>query len=102
MRLTTVTTSIPDVVCTLSQNNGELSGTCREADRPESPIFEFIDGTIDEQKISWKWRGKFSDGNPFTFSLTATIEANETMMKGSFEVSAPGYSDTGSFTAAKQ
>ena len=102
MRLATITTSIPEVVCTLSQKDGDLSGTCREADKPESQIFDVIDGTIDGEKISWKWRGKFSDGNPFTFSITGTMEAKETVMKGSFEVSAPGYSDTGSFTAAKQ
>ena len=102
MRLATITTSIPEVVCTLSQKDGELSGTCREAAKVDGQTFEFVDGRIDGEKVSWKWRGTFSDGNPFTFSITGTVEAKETMMKGSFEVNAPGYSDAGSFTATKQ
>ena len=103
MNLTADWTTIPELVCTFSQKGKALSGGCREAaGKSDGKLVEIADGRVDAETVSWQMKGATSDGEPFTYSLTGTMDAKETMMKGSFKVSSRFIMGQGSFTAAKQ
>jgi hypothetical protein len=102
MTLTSDVAQIPELVCVLRQKDVELSGNCRAADANDGKSSELLDGRIEGSTVRWQWKIVASDGASITISLSGALEAQATAMKGTFMVSSPGFTDQGSFTAAKQ
>ena len=101
VNLTADWTTIPELICTLSQKGQKLSGSCGEA-ASDGKSADVIAGRIDAGTVSWQMRGSTPDGETFTYSLTGTLDAKETMMKGTFKVSTRFSTGQGGFTATKQ
>ena len=96
-------TSFPELICTLSQKDKQLSGGCTEAaGSPDEKAIELIDGRVDNERVSWQWKVVVPDGELWTYVVAGTVDANGTMMSGSFKVSSRFSSGQGSFTATKQ
>ena len=102
MTLSADWTRIPDLVCTFSQTGQEFSGSCRAAADPNGSAVDVIDGRVDAEKFSCRWNIVTPDGEPWTYTLTGTVDANGTMMKGSFKLSSRASDGDGTFTARKQ
>lgn len=47
-------------------------------------------------------KGSTPDGEPFTYSLSGTVDAKDTVMEGSFKASNRFFTGQGSFTATKR
>ena len=101
LNLTADWTTIPELTCTLSQKGQELSGSCGEA-ASDGRRADVIAGKIDDGTVSWQMKGSTPDGETFTYSLTGTVDAKGTTMKGSFKVSTRFSTGQGSFSATKQ
>jgi hypothetical protein len=102
MTLSADWTRIPNLVCAFSQKGQDLSGTCRAAADPNGSAVDVIDGRIDAERFSCRWNIVTPDGEPWTYALTGTVDANGTMMKGSFKLSSRSSEGEGTFTAKKQ
>ena len=103
MTLTADWTSIPELFCTFSQKGNVLSGGCREAAaKSDANVVDVVDGRIDAEMVSWQMKGATPDGEPFTYSLSGTVDAKDTVMRGSFKVSNRFFTGQGSFTATRQ
>ena len=102
MTLSADWTRIPGLVCSFAQKGQELSGTCKAAADPGGKGTDLIDGSVDGDKFSCRWNIVTPDGEPWTYALTGTVDANGMMMKGSFKLSSRLSEGEGSFTAQKQ
>ncbi len=80
-----------DLPCTFSQNDKELTGTCKTVSGPAK-----VTGTVDGKKLTWKYDTDYN-GSTLTLSYTATLD-DSGKMSGTVEVQPFGV--TGEFTAA--
>jgi hypothetical protein len=97
-------TRIPDLVCTLSQNDQRLQGTCKAAESRAEEKVDFNDGRIEADQVSWTWKIVVPDGVTWTYAFTGTLDANGTAMKGVVKLSAGSGAKANevSFTAKKE
>jgi len=92
---------VPELVCTLTQKDQRLEGTCKAAD---GAAVDLNDGKIDADQVSWTWRVPTPDAITWTYAFTGTLDAKGNTMKGVARISAgPGSKQNEvSFTATKQ
>ena len=86
---TSVAGNDSDMVCTLTQKDGAISGNC-VTDNGKVDVM----GKIDGDKASWSYKTDYQ-GSPLTVKYDGVVEA--TGIKGNVEV--PEYSVSGDFTA---
>lgn len=96
-------TRIPDLVCTLSQKDQRLDGTCKAAGGDDGKGVDLSDGRIEGDRVSWSWKVVVPDGVTWTYAFTGTLDANGTAMKGIVKLSAGAGAkeNEASFTATK-
>jgi hypothetical protein len=93
-------TTIPALVCTFSQNNRLLTGSCKA--RGDSSGTELTGGNVDGDRFSCQWRVITPDGRTWTYVLTGTLNPKATMIDGSFAISnAETQAGVGTFIATK-
>jgi hypothetical protein len=102
MTLKTDFTTIPELICTLSQNGQSLTGTCRAAAEPNGKTVDLTGGKVDGTKVSCQWNVVTPDGERWTYALTGTLDAKETTMEGTFTLSSASSQAKGRFSAKKQ
>jgi hypothetical protein len=95
-------TSIPELVCTLSQNGQGLTGSCRAAAERNGKAVNLTAGKVDGDSISCQWNVVTPDGESWTYALTGTVDAHGTMMKGVLKLSSRLSEGEGTFTSNKQ
>ena len=95
-------TSIPSLICTLSQNGQELTGSCKAVGESNGTDVHLSSGRVDGDRVSCEWNVVTPDGETWTYALTGTLDAKGTMMKGAFKLSNRSSGGGGSFTATKQ
>jgi hypothetical protein len=95
-------TTIPHLVCTLSQNGQELTGSCKAAGEPNGKQVDLTGGSVEGDTVSCQWNVVTPDGDTWTYALTGTLDSNGTMMKGTFKLSSRSREGGGSFTGKKQ
>jgi hypothetical protein len=94
-------TTIPALVCTLSQNGPQLTGSCKA--RGDSSGTELTGGNVEGDRFSCQWRVVTPDGQTWAYVLTGTVNPKATMIEGSFTISSgETKAGVGSFTATKQ
>lgn len=80
-----------DSVCTLTQKDADLSGTCK-TDNGESQAAGKVDGT----KVTWSYKSEYN-GSPLTVKYTGTLDSAAGKITGSVNVEEFGVD--GDFTA---
>jgi len=80
-----------DAICTFTQKETDLSGTCTTDQGTVNLI-----GTVDGKKISWSYKSQY-EGTPLTVKFEGTLDS-ENKITGT--VSVPEFSVDGDFTAA--
>lgn len=96
-------TTIPALVCRLSQDGQQLTGGCRAVRDSSEDETKLTAGTVEDNRISLQWRIVTPDGQPWTYTLAGTLDAKETMIEGNFTIAnADTKAGGGSFTARKQ
>ena len=73
-------TSIPDLVCTLSQKGDRLDGACRAGS--DAKGVDLTDGRVDGERVSWTWKIVVPDGVTWTFAFAGALDANSAGMNG--------------------
>jgi len=81
-----------DMVCTFTQKDDALSGSCTS----DQGKFE-ITGTVNGNKVAWSYKSEYN-GTPLTVKYDGTVDS-ATKMKGSADV--PEFSAGGDFTATQ-
>src|SRR5579871_2775636 len=81
-----------DQLCTLTQKDNAITGTCKLADGKDATVT----GSVDGNKATWKYDMDYN-GSPLTLVYTATLD-DSGKIAGSIEVQPFGV--TGDFTAA--
>src|SRR5687767_9089068 len=84
MTLTADWTTIPQLVCTMTQKEQELTGRCTESANPDDRGLNVEGGTVDGDRLSWAWKVTTPDGEMWTYALTGMVDAAGTAIKGSF------------------
>ena len=102
MHLKAEWTSIPALVCRFSQNGQQITGNCRPPGTSDRDVAELTGGRVDGDRFSGQWRIVTPDGQTWTYALTGTLDAKETMIEGSFTLSSAETKGGGTFTARKQ
>jgi hypothetical protein len=102
MALTADWTTIPQLVCTMTQKDQELTGRCSEAGNPDDRGFNLDRGKVDGDQLSWAWKVTTPDGEMWTYALTGMVDTAGTAIKGSFTLSSRFSTGKGSFTATKK
>lgn len=92
-------TAIPQLVCSLSQKDQEMTGRCSAEGDPD---FNLVDGKVEGDRITWKWKVVTPDGEAWTYALTGTIDTSGTTIKGSFTLASRFSTGEGSFMATKK
>jgi hypothetical protein len=95
-------TSIPALVCKLSQSGRQLTGSCRADGDSSGDEVTLTGGTVEDNHVRCQWRVVTPDGQMWTYALTGALDAKETMIEGSFTLSNAQSKGAGSFTAKKQ
>ena len=84
-----------DLVCTFTQNDGKLSGSCTGGDGSSRPP---VTGQVDGKQISWQFdTGRQSNGQNYTITFMGRLDNAGTVIEGT--LSAGG--QDGPFTAKK-
>lgn len=81
-----------DTVCTFTQKEADLTGTCK-SDNGEGKATGKVDGT----KITWSYDSEYN-GSPLTVKYSGTIDSASTKITGTVTVEQFGVD--GEFTAA--
>ena len=102
MALTADWTTIPQLVCTMTQKDQELTGRCTEAGNPDGVGINLDGGKVDGDRLSWGWKVTTPDGEMWTYGLTGMVDTAGTAIKGSFTVSSRFSTGKGTFTATKK
>ena len=84
-----------DQVCTLTQDEKKLTGSCKSASA-EKP-YE-LTGEVDDKKVTWKYDADFQ-GQKITLTFKGTLDASS-QLKGDIDVQP--FNVTGTFSAAKE
>jgi hypothetical protein len=95
-------TRIPDLVCTFAQKEERLTGSCKAAGERNEQKVDLTSGTVDGDTISCQWNVVTPDRETWTYALTGTLDANRTMMNGTFKLSSRASEGGGNWTAKKQ
>ncbi len=95
-------TTIPDLVCTLSQKGERLEGTCKAGG--DAKGVDLNDGRINAERVSWTWKLVVPDGVTWTFVFAGTLDADGTAMNGVVSLTAgPGAKpNEATFAATKE
>ena len=90
---------VPELLCTVTQNDQRLEGTCTAGDEPGVTL---NDGRVNGDQVSWSWKVTTPDANTRTYLFTGTLDANG--IKGVAKVSAGSGSKQNdvTFTATRQ
>ena len=81
-----------DQVCTFTQKDDALSGTCTS----ERGTFE-LNGNITGNKVKWSYKSEY-EGTPLTVKFEGALDS-ESRMKGSVDV--PEFGASGDFSATQ-
>lgn len=84
-----------DVVCTLTQKDADLTGTCK-SDSGEGKVTGKVDGT----KITWSYDSEYN-GTPLTVKYSGTFDSAANTITGSVSVEQFGVDGDFTATAAK-
>jgi hypothetical protein len=95
-------TTIPALVCTLSQSGQQLVGSCRPPGAANRDAAELTGGTVEGDLVTCQWRIVTPDGQAWTYALRGTLDAKATRIEGSFTLSSAETNRGGTFTAKRQ
>ena len=92
---------VPELLCTLTQKDQRLEGTCKADD--ETGV-NLNDGRVNGDQVSRSWKLTTPDTNTWTYVFTGTLDASGNTIKGLARFSAGSGSKQNevSFTATKQ
>jgi hypothetical protein len=92
---------VPELLCTVTQKDQRLEGTCKAGDEPGVSL---NDGRVNGDQVSWSWKVTTPDANTWTYLFTGTLDASGNIIKGLARFSAGSGSKQNevSFTATKQ
>src|SRR5215207_6281673 len=69
LSLTSDSTTIPRLVCTLAQNGQDLTGSCTPAGAPRSEAVDLTGGKVDGDRVSCQWNVVTPNGQKWTYAL---------------------------------
>lgn len=95
-------TTVPELVCTFSQDDEALTGTCRSAGSPADGGVDVTNGRVEGDRVQCQWSVVTPDGQTWTYALMGTLDAGETTMDGTVRISSPLSDGDGRFTARKR
>jgi hypothetical protein len=95
-------TAVPELVCTFSQDDEALTGSCRPAGSPADGGVDVENGRVEGGRVRCQWSVVTPDGQTWTYALVGTLDAGETLMDGTVRISSPLSDGSGRFTARKQ
>ena len=92
---------VPELLCTVTQNDQRLDGTCKAGDEPG---VDLNDGRVNGDQVSWSWKVTTPDANTWTYLFTGTLDANSSIIKGvaKFSVGSGSKENAVTFTATRQ
>jgi hypothetical protein len=91
---TSVAGNESDMLCTITEKDADLTGTCK-ADGPDGKLT----GKVDGKKITWTYESEYN-GSPVTSKYDGTLDSATNKITGTLTV--VEYSVDGDFTAAPE
>jgi hypothetical protein len=104
LRFTADWTSIPDLTCTLSQNDQRLEGSCQQRGNRDDSGVLLRDGRVDGDRVKWMLQTALPNGEAWTYAFTATLDTQGTVIGAAVKLSSRFSAKPGEarFTATKQ